>query len=206
MMLSLYKSRIKQIKSSILKRDIKTAKKNLYYLPFSLSEIEIKNFEKSVFVIIRGSFGRTISDLNIERLKMFFEDSEGVKYFFDKVQYFRFYYKLLLEKEEFDEIERTMSGALDCYDPELYYLYGLYNIRIGKIQKARKYIFLSGIEKKETISYNMAYFDQLKNGHGNQIVGKSNIPFVRKIYRNKIPLQLKEKLKMLNAPEWLTRD
>lgn len=125
--------------------------------------------------------------------------------FFDIIEYKRFYFASLLQDKKYMEINQRIGGNLKIYDPYLYYIFGLYCLEINNIEKAKKYLFFSGIYTPETEILINQFIAKFKNGHQNQIIGQAPAPFLSKNTRKIIPTILIEKLKSIGAPKWITK-
>jgi len=194
---------IRRFYSEIEKNKFSTARELLKLIDENLI-LETKYFNKSNFVIIRLSYYCT-DNKQLINLKRNCSDNLSKSLFFNKLEFQRFYYNLLLENKEYEEIERTMSGCLTSYDPVIYNIYGKYNLEIDEFEKAIKFIFLSGIYDKETEKLVSLFQNRFKNSHKNQFLGI--IPRTLKLTstRSILPNQLKEKLVEIGVPTWFIK-
>jgi len=194
---------IRRFYSEIEKNKFSTARELLKLIDENLI-LETKYFNKSNFVIIRLSYYCT-DNKQLINLKRNCSDNLLKSLFFNKLEFQRFYYNLLLENKEYKEIERTMSGCLTSYDPVLYNIYGKYNLEIDEFEKAIKFIFLSGIYDKETEKLVSLFQNRFKNSHKNQFLGI--IPRTLKLTstRSILPNKLKEKLVEIGVPTWFIK-
>jgi len=202
-MILLKTNMIRRFYSEIEKNKFSTARELLKLIDENLI-LETKYFNKSNFVIIRLSYYCT-DNKQLINLKRNCSDNLLKSLFFNKLEFQRFYYNLLLENKEYKEIERTMSGCLTSYDPVLYNIYGKYNLEIDEFEKAIKFIFLSGIYDKETEKLVSLFQNRFKNSHKNQFLGI--IPRTLKLTstRSILPNKLKEKLVEIGVPTWFIK-
>jgi hypothetical protein len=167
--------------------------------------IEAKYYKGELYIIIRRRYYSIYYPTSLNYLEAKCPNILKDVVFFNKIEFWRYYYNRLLKDKDFNEIERTMTGCLSIYDPLMYNIFGRYNLEIGDLEKAKKYIFLSGIYNEETEQLADSFLKQFIRGPRNQILGRIPDPFKSKNARNKIPSLLKGKLRQINAPDWLTR-
>ena len=168
--------------------------------------IKRKYYQKEVFIVFKNRYpypDYSVNDLLAMKRNLPLSLIETC--FFSNEEFWRYYYGRLLEERNYIEIGRTMAGILYWYDPVLYHIYGLYSWAVGKRQRARKNIFLSGIYDDDTEALADAYLKQFEKSHSNQLLGQLPEPFLSTFTRNKIPQALKAKLKQVNVPEWLIK-
>lgn len=126
-------------------------------------------------------------------------------YFNDKILFWENFYKEQIEQENYEYIDKNLSGVLKCYSPKLYYYWGKNLLFKKDFITAGKYFLMSGIFSDDEEILVDTFLSQFKNSHPNQIISQLSTPFLCKNSRKKIQLKTIEKLNTINCPSWIKR-